>query len=168
MTPRTTRILSGIAAAITVLAITLQMIPVRVSLPEAPGIAGPLPTPVADPSEQAAALLAYEELVRANPFDADRKPPSERFVPPDFRSTQQQARPADQPVAPRLQLFGVATGPMGAVALIDANPSIPGAEIYRLGDRVSVYQLESISDTEVVLRGDSGVRRLRLLIGRSR
>jgi hypothetical protein len=48
------------------------------------------------------------------------------------------------------------------VALIDANPAIPGAEIYRLGDRVSIYRLEMISDTLVVLRSDSGVRRLRL------
>ena len=59
-------------------------------------------------------------------------------------------------MAPELTLYGLATGPTGAVALIDADPSIPGAEIYRLGDRVGSYRLESIADTLAVLTGSTG------------
>jgi len=158
-----------IAALLAVGALALQVIPIHSNLPEVPfEERAPLPEGV-DPSQQAAALLTYEQIVRADPFGPDRTPPTERYVPPELRLAQQSVRP-DVPVAPRLQLFGVATGPTGAVALIDANPSIPGAEIYRIGDRVSIYSLESISDTMVVLRSGSGVRTLRLesLTGRSR
>ncbi len=151
------------------MAIVLQALPLSVRLPSVPAEdVGPAALGV-DPSAQAAALLTYEGIARTDPFDRDRQPPAERYVPPALRAAQQPARSTSAPVAPRLQLFGVATGPSGAVALIDANPAIPGAEIYRIGDRVSVYELESISDTMVVLRGSSGVRRLRLqsLSGRS-
>lgn len=158
-----------IAAVLAFGALALQLIPIRPRLPEVPlEERAPLPAGV-DPSQQAAALLTYEQIPRADPFDPERTPPAERYVPPELRVAQQSASPV-APVAPRLQLFGVATGPTGAVALIDANPSIPGAEIYRIGDRVSIYSLESISDTLVVLRSESGVRTLRLesLTGRSR
>ena len=170
MTRRTARALGGVSTGIVALALGLQIVPLRLRLP-AVGAEGPAPgAPIGDPSERAAALLTYEEIVRADPFDAARRPPSERYVPPELRASRTPDPPPSQPVAPRLQLFGVATGPTGAVALIDANPSIPGAEIYRIGDRVSVYRLESISDTVVVLRGEAGVRTLRLesLTGRSR
>ncbi len=56
----------------------------------------------------------------------------------------------------------MAAGPTGAVALIDADPSIPGAEIYRPGDRVGIYRLETIADTFVVLIGSGGSRVLTL------
>ncbi|MGD8726873.1 MAG: hypothetical protein PVH40_04460 [Gemmatimonadales bacterium] len=169
MTPRTTRVTSSVAGLLAFTAIALQLIPIQPSLPDVPlENATSLPRP-ADPSQQAAALLTYEQIVRTNPFDPDRAPPSERYVPPELRAAQQPSRPS-APAAPRLQLFGVATGPTGAVALIDANASIPGAEIYRIGDLVSNYRLESISDTLVVLRNESGVRTLRLEspTGRSR
>ena len=157
------------AACLAIGALALQLLPIRPRLPNVPIEPGaPLPDGL-DPSQRAAALLTYEQIVRADPFDPTREPPAERYVPPDLRVARQTAAPT-APAAPRLQLFGVATGPTGAVALIDANPSIPGAEIYRIGDRVSIYSLESISDTLVVLRNESGVRTLRLesLTGRSR
>ncbi len=169
MTHRNARVLFLSAALLTVAAGALQIIPIRPRLPDVPADAvTPLP-PGVDPSQQAAALLTYEQIARADPFDPTREPPAERYVPPELRAARQTTR-SDAPVVPRLQLFGVATGPTGAVALIDANPSIPGAEIYRVGDRVSIYSLESISDTMVVLRNESGVRTLRLasLTGRSR
>jgi hypothetical protein len=169
VTRQRARTLLGTAAGTAAVAIALQALPLSVRLPSVPADEGVSAAPAVDPSAQAAALLTYEGIARTDPFDRDREPPAERYVPPALRAAQQTARPANTPVAPRLQLFGVATGPSGAVALIDANPAIPGAEIYRIGDRVSVYELESISDTMVVLRGSSGVRRLRLqsLSGRS-
>jgi len=162
MTRHTAGMLVWIAAGIGAAALSLQGIPLRIELPPVPSEdAGPS-SPTVDPSAQAAALLTYEEIVRANPFGADRTPPPVRYLPPELRVAQQPAQPSGEAAAPRLQLYGVATGPTGAVALIDANPSIPGAEIYRTGDLVSIYRLESISDTMVVLRGESGVRTLRL------
>jgi hypothetical protein len=169
VTRQRARTLLRTAAGIAVVAIVLQALPLSVRLPSVPADETAAAAPTVDPSAQAAALLTYEGIARTDPFDRSRQPPAERYVPPALQAAQQPVRPANTPVAPRLQLFGVATGPSGAVALIDANPAIPGAEIYRIGDRVSVYELESISDTMVVLRGSSGVRRLRLqsLSGRS-
>jgi hypothetical protein len=56
------------------------------------------------------------------------------------------------------------------MALIDADPGVPGAEIYRLGDRVGPYTFAEATDTSVVLRGPSGTQVLVLdpLPGRSR
>ena len=161
MTRQSAGTLYAIAAVLAVAAAALQLVPPVVRLPSVPVADGGGASAVLDPSAQAAALLSFEEIVRADMFSPDRQPPRERYIPPELRITAAADRPLGPPL-PRLQLFGVATGPTGAVALIDANPVIPGAEIYRLGDRVSIYRLESISDTLVVLRGDSGVRRLRL------
>ncbi len=153
--------LYAVAAALLIVAAASRLVPPVIRLPAAPAVDSTSAPPTRDPSAQAAALLTFEEIVRADMFSADRQPPRERYIPPELRVAAVPDRPGG-PQVPRLQLFGVATGPTGAVALIDANPAIPGAEIYRLGDRVSIYRLESISDTLVVLRGDAGVRRLRL------
>jgi hypothetical protein len=119
------------------------------------------------PSEDAAALLSYQEIAGANIFAADRSPPTTRYVPPEL-APQQATAVTNQPVAPRLRLYGVATGPTGAVALIDAEPSIPGAEIYRPGDSVRGLTLEEIAETYVVLSGPSGSVTLPLETPRSR
>jgi len=161
MTRQSAGTLYAIAALLAVAAAALHLVPPVVRLPSVAVADGGGAPAVLDPSAQAAALLSFEEIVRADMFIPDRQPPRERYIPPELRIAATADRPSGPPL-PRLQLFGVATGPTGAVALIDANPVIPGAEIYRLGDRVSIYRLESISDTLVVLRGDSGVRRLRL------
>lgn len=124
------------------------------SLPALP----PVPAVNPDVSEDAQALLTFEEIARRNVLSADRSPPAERYAPQGTPP----ARPAPRPAAPRLRLYGLASGPSGAVALIDADPSIPGAEIYRPGDRVGTYRLESIADTFVVMSDSSGSRILRL------
>ena len=161
MTRQAAGTLYAVAAVLAVVAAALQLVPPVIRLPTVPAADGAGAPPARDPSAQAAALLSFDEIVRADLFSAERQAPRERYIPPELRVAAAADRPAGPPL-PRLQLFGVATGPTGAVALIDANPAIPGAEIYRLGDRVSIYRLESISDTLVVLRSDSGVRRLRL------
>lgn len=169
MTRPTARRLFWLAAALLLLAIGWQVAPVGSSPPSASPEHAVHRPPVFDPGAQASALLTYEEIVRGNPLAADRRPPAERYVPPGLRVAAA-SQPAAAPEAPRLRLYGVATGPTGGVALIDANPAIPGAEIYRLGDLVSTYRLESISESVVVLRGPGGARTLRLDLptGRSR
>lgn len=170
MTRATAARMFWVAGMLLAAAIGLQVVPLRPRLPDLPVGATVAPAPDVDPSAQAAALLTYEEIVRVNPLAQDREPPPERYVPPGLRaaSPDDQSTPAPEP--PRLRLFGVATAPTGAVALIDADPSIPGAEIYRIGDRVGVYRLESIAESVVVLRGPSGIRTLQLELstGRSR
>ena len=60
-----------------------------------------------------------------------------RFVPEGLRrDTVPVARAPRKPAEPSARLFGISRGPGGAVALIDADPDVPGAEVYRIGDTV--------------------------------
>lgn len=106
---------------------------------------------------------SFAPIVQGNIFGQDRSPPEARYVPDELTGRQpeppaRQAAPA--PRGPRL--FGVAVGPADAVALIDANPAIPGAEVYRVGDLVAGARLIEIGDTAVVLEGPEGRRVLTL------
>jgi hypothetical protein len=65
-------------------------------------------------------------------------------------------KPTPKPAAPGIRLFGITKGPDGAVALIDADPKIKGAEIYRVGDRVAGSPISAISDSTVVIARPSG------------
>jgi hypothetical protein len=99
-------------------------------------------------------------ITRLNIFSPQRTAPQSRYTPPGL------ARPT-QPTAARvttspIQLFGIAVGPEGAVALIDADPDIPGAEIYRVGDTVRGALIQAITDSTVVLQGAGGQSVLRL------
>lgn len=150
-----------VAAVLVAFGAGLRLAPVAVDLP-----AAPLPEVArlpADPghAEQAEALLAYEEIVRNNVFDRERRPPASRYVPPELAEAQAASEPA--PVVRRgPRLFGLAVGPDGAVALIDADPAIPGAEVYRPGDAVGRARLVSVTDSSAVLEGPAGRTVLRL------
>jgi hypothetical protein len=99
---------------------------------------------------------AYDAIVAANIFSPDRAPPAVRFSLPG-----QAAAPA-KPRGPTLRLYGITVGAQGAVALIDADPNIPGAEIYRLGDLVAGARIVAITDSTVTLAQPSGPLVLRL------
>jgi hypothetical protein len=139
----------------------LRVVPISVEVVPIVSAAVVESAPVPSAREQAEALLSYQQIVEANIFSRNRIPPSTRYVPPELAvegtTTETGSRPA-----PSLRLFGVAVGPMGAVALIDADPTIPGAEVYRLGDAVGDALLAAIEDTAVVLEGPNGQIRLRL------
>jgi hypothetical protein len=167
MTPRRTNVLFGSAGALVLLALVAFVIPPGSIEPREPLEPANVPGVTPSPSEDAAALLSYQEIVGSNIFAADRSPPATRYVPPEL-AAQPTAPVRTQAAPPRLRLYGVATGPSGAVALIDADLSIPGAEIYRLGDSVRDFTLEEIADTYVVLRGPSGSLTLPLETPRSR
>lgn len=149
-----TRALYLAAAVLALAGLGLRLLPARPALPAAAPVAIAEPAPEPSPSERAQALLIFQEIVQANIFSQDRTAPSERYVPPELAASE----PAPGPVraAPRLRLFGVAVGPTGAVALIDADPAIPGAEVYREGDLVRGLRLIEIRETAVVLEGDDG------------
>ena len=142
------------AAFLLVAGIALRVVPARVSTPAAQPINVTLPAPQTSGAERAEALLTYESIVRANVFSRQRTPPAVRYVPPEL--VQAQPTRPQAPAQPRLRLFGLAVGPTGSVALIDADPQIPGAEVYRVGDIVAGANLIEIGDSAVVLEGPRG------------
>ncbi len=148
-----TRVLYVLAGVLALGGLALRIAPARPTVPATPTVQLAQPAAEPSPSERAQALLAFQEIVQANVFSQNRTPPAERYVPPELAA----ATPAPaRAAAPRLRLFGVAVGPTGAVALIDADPAIPGAEVYREGDLVRGLRLIEIGETAVVLEGAEG------------
>lgn len=60
-------------------------------------------------------------------------------------------------------LFGTVIGPGGATALMRLDPAVPGAQIYREGDRAGIYRVVRISEQSVILSGPGGQIVLRLI-----
>jgi len=134
----------------------------RSPLPQAEAAQLSLPA-ASRPATAAAGALApsgYAVIVATNVFSQMRAPPSVRFSPAGVAGRAAVA-PA-KPRGPTLRLYGVTVGPQGAVALIDADPKIPGAEIYRVGDVVAGASLVAITDSTVTLAEPSGPLILRL------
>ncbi len=149
------RVLYALAGVLALSGLVLRFAPA--SVPPVPAPPLTVNEPAAEPSgsERAEALLSYQGIVRANVFSRDRTPPPTRYVPPELAEAVAPPR-APTRTGPALRLYGVAVGPTGAVALIDADPAIPGAEVYRPGDTVGDARLVSIADTAVVLEGRAG------------
>jgi hypothetical protein len=127
-----------------------------------PGIQLPAP---ARPAELPANLRdqsAYAVIAAGNVFSQTRTAPKVRFVP-EGRSEPAPAVAAKQrPRQATLRLFGITAGPQGSIALIDADPKIIGAELYRVGDRVGGGSITSISDSTVIISRPGGTLVLRL------
>lgn len=148
-------------AAATVLAlagVALRVVPVSVpAVSVEPDTAFPLmERPTGE--EQAATLLSFNDIVNGNLFDPTRSAAEERYTPPELAGSYE-PEPASSRSGPArfvLRLFGTAVGPEGSVALIDADPAVPGAEVYRVGDRVRGARLVEIRDAAVVLEGSAG------------
>ena len=135
----------------------------RSPLPQAAAAPLPLRTAGQAATAPAGATAAprYEAIVAANIFSQTRTAPLVRFTPAGraARGTASASR------RPPLKLYGITVGPQGAVALIDADPKIPGAEIYRVGDLVAGARLVAITDSTVTLAQPSGPLILRLPSG---
>lgn len=149
-------IAAGVLAAI---GVALRVVP---AAPPAVAVEAPAPYQVPEPptgEEQAATLLSFQRIVSDNLFAQDRAAADERYTPPELMPRDApEARPTrPQPVArPALRLYGTAVGPEGSVALIDADPAIPGAEVYRVGDQVDGARLMEVQETAVILEGPAG------------
>jgi hypothetical protein len=157
----TTRLLYTTAIALAAVGLALRLVPSRVSADAAPPIALVDLAPGTTTGEPSADPATFQAIVTANIFSQDRQPPAERYIPPELQ--EQVAPPVAQPTGGfRMRLFGVVVGPAGTVALIDADPRIPGAEVYRPGDAVGNSRLISVNDSTVVLEGPSGRRVLSL------
>lgn len=161
-----TRSLYLVAALCGAAGVMLRLAPAGVPLP----VAGAVPatgTSPARPTPMAAAPSldgagAYDEIIVSNVFSSTRAAPTARFVPEGLRKDTGAAAPRAKPAAAPIRLYGITRGAEGAVALIDADPDIPGAEVYRVGDQVRGARISAITDSTVVLGRPSGSVVLRL------
>ncbi len=153
------RILWSVAAAFALAGLGLRIAPAA----GAPSPADPAPAlpPQALPSPPPAAATG-EGIVAANVFSPGRAAPRVRFSPRGVVD-HSAAR-----VRPAFTLYGITVTAQGALALIDADPRIPGAEIYRLNDLVAGARLSAITDSTVTLVQPSGPLVLRLRPGSRR
>jgi len=155
---RPLRVLYVSAASFALVAVGLLLAPTappraQASESGAPGVSHTTERPVATVPP-----ATYATIVSTNIFSTDRVPPRVRFTPPGLATR-------GQPVhrAPAVRLYGITIGASGtATALIDADPDIPGAEIYHIGDMVAGAPIVAITDSTVVLAQPSGQRVLHL------
>lgn len=102
-------------------------------------------------------------VVSRNIFSPERVPPRVRFVPPSSEPVEPIVAVPVAPSAPPLpRVFGITLRASDSTALIDADPRVPGAEIYRVGDEIGDAIIVEISDSVVVIDGPRGRRSLRL------
>jgi hypothetical protein len=155
MTRRQGRGVAAVSVALMLVALWLRLASPSVSLPtlEQPQAVFAAETPslgaeTVDPA-------AYLNVIEGNILSPSREAPAAQ------PASSANGTPLPRPVR-RLRLSGIVRGPDGIVALIDADPATPGAELYRLGDQVGAYRLEEATDSVVVLRGPSGTQVLRL------
>lgn len=105
-----------------------------------------------------------DALVAGNVFARSRRPPEERWLPEEERRARAEARRREEPArverapdpaarASGYRLVGtvVAGSSGGTFAVIEADPSTPGPEIYRHGDRIGPFRVGSIRRDRVVL-----------------
>ena len=152
----TVRGLYVVAAALLVAGLGLRLAPTPLPRVQAAPLAVPAEVDPSRGSTSAPPVPAYNAIIAANIFSPDRAPPAVRF------SLLGRAAVPTRPRGPTLQLYGITVGPDGAVAIIDADPNISGAEIYRLGDLVAGARLIAITDSTVTLAEPSGPLVLRL------
>ena len=112
----------------------------------------------------------YAAIVKSNAFSPARTPPAVRFVPEGLRKDTQVVAPPKKrgPTEPPIRLFGITRGPGGAVALIEADPKVPGAELYRVGDDLRDGRVRFIGDSNVLIGRPSGRLELTLPSPRGR
>jgi hypothetical protein len=109
-------------------------------------------------------------VVSANAFSPTRSPPAVRYIPPGKNRPDTAApprRPA-KPAEPAIRVFGITKSAGGAVALIEADPKVPGAEVYRVGDRIKGSPITAITESTVVVARQPRPLVLRLLPDRKR
>jgi hypothetical protein len=127
----------------------------RAAAPVLP-VAAPAPSPVDANGRDS---VAIGQIVSANIFSPDRRPPRQRYVPLTAAATPAPAPTTDtvRTGPPPIRLYGVTlSGADSGVALIEADPKVPGAELYRVGDLVRGAILIALSESTAVLERDDG------------
>ena len=162
MMRRATRALHTIAVALGLVGLTLWIVPAPASpMPAAPPITKPDSASPDLPAQQHD-LEALQQIVGGNIFSPTRSAPPVRFTPPGVAPAERRAAVTGTAAETPMRRYGTVVGPAGAIALIAADPTIRGAEIYRVGDRVGVRRIDAITDSTVVLSGPAGRLVLRL------
>jgi hypothetical protein len=104
-------------------------------------------------------------VAQGNIFSATRSAPRVRYRPIGSSAGAERAA-ADAPGAGTgggvPQLFGIVPGADGAAALLRLDPGVPGALLYRTGDRGGRYRVDDVGERSVVLTGPAGRVELRL------
>ena len=145
----TPRALYGIAGALALAGVGLHLAPAR--LPGGkPALELPQATQVSPSQGMLSDEHSYAPIAAANVFSQTRTPPKVRFVP-EGRHSPDSTAAAPKPRQRVFQLYGITVTAKGATALIDANPKIPGAELYRLGDRIGGAPITDITESTVVI-----------------
>jgi len=144
------------AAALMVAGLGLRLAPTPLPRVQAAPLAVPAEVDPGRASSSVPPVPAYDAIVAGNIFSQDRTPPAVRFSLPGRAVAPTKAR------RPTLRLYGITVGAQGAAAIIDADPAIPGAEIYHLGDLVAGARVLAITDSTVTLAEPSGPLVLRL------
>lgn len=155
---RTSRALYGAALVFLLTGLMLRMVPAPIGAMQ-PQTSRGGDSATVGPKAAAKDPTADSVVIGGNIFSASRSAPRERYVPPDLAPARVARRARPMPTSPRLRLMGTVSG---TAALIDANPSIPGAEIYQIGDVVDGKRIAAVSESTVVLEGASGRTVLRL------
>jgi hypothetical protein len=152
-------VLWSAATALAIVGLALQV--ARPSLPRlgAAQMSPPLPARRSEATGPARPAADFHEIAAANVFSPTRAPPTVRFTPRGAAgpTVARAARPG-----PTLRLYGITVGDQGAIALIDGDARIPGAEIYRVGDLVAGASIVAITDSTVTIARPSGPLVLRL------
>lgn len=180
--------LYGVTAFLIVIALVLQLLPsggqleagVAVSPDSSSLPAGAVQSPeTLSPLDSGSGLTdmvaeplpeTYQPIVALNIFSPERKPPRRRYVLKEKEGEHADRLPQlsvrQPPRGPRL--FGVTLRESGASALIEADPRVPGAEIYRVGDPIAGGRVIEIGPSSVIIQRTGGGRQvIRLEAARS-
>ncbi|HEX2717447.1 MAG TPA: type II secretion system protein N [Gemmatimonadaceae bacterium] len=112
-------------------------------------------------ASSAATPSLADEVVATNLFSPRRTAPLARYGSDTLPTTPRS--PVTKPAQPAIRLFGIGTTGEGATALLDADPRVPGAEIYHAGDPLpGGGRVESIAADHVVIVTREGRQRIRL------
>lgn len=152
--------LYAIAAVLLVTGVVLRAMPAPAAT-LAPGGSGLTQSPPGAPAAPDEPPGLTQAVVTGNVFSPSRTAPKVRYTPPDLAPPPAPVARRSAP-APQLRLFGTVVGPGGTAALIDADPAVRGAEIYRVGDDVGGRRIVAVSESTVVLQGTAGRTVLRL------
>lgn len=105
---------------------------------------------------------SFAVVVDSNMFSPARTAPRLRFRLQPAESAPAPTEPR-APAPPALRVYGITLRFTDSTALIDADPRVPGAEIYRVGDTLPDGTLIlGMTDSTVVVDGARGRRVLRL------
>jgi hypothetical protein len=155
---RATHLLYAVAGILLVAGLVLRLMPAPAltTLAQAAETGAALPGKVRvtpRPAQDDAAII------NENIFSASRSAPRVRYTPPDLAPSPEPGRPVARAASPGLHLLGTVAG---TAALMDADPRIPGAEIYQIGDVIRGKRLVAILDSTAVLEGPTGRTVLKL------